>query len=210
MIINRRRAMVLGTAAVATTLVTRPAFASNKIVSTEEAMTELVLGEPNAPVEVIEYASLSCPACRHFHENVFPSLKADFIDTGKVKFIYRDFPTNTPALAAAMISRCAGPSRHYGMLDIFFDTQDQWLRSENPLQAMGMVARMAGLGPNDVDACLKNADLMNGIQNNARIAQEEKGVRATPTVYVAGKPSDNSMDWAILKAEIEDALSKVN
>ena len=210
MIINRRRAMVLGTAAVATTLVTRPAFASNKIVSTEEAMTELVLGEPNAPVEVIEYASLSCPACRHFHENVFPSLKADFIDTGQVKFIYRDFPTNTPALAAAMISRCAGPSRHYGMLDIFFDTQDQWLRSENPLQAMGMVARMAGLGPNDVDACLKNADLMNGIQNNARIAQEEKGVRATPTVYVAGKPSDNGMDWAILKAEIENALSKVN
>ncbi len=209
MTITRRTALTL-TAAALGTLAIRPAHASNKIVSTEEAMTELVLGNADASVEVIEYASLSCPACKHFHQVVWPSLKAEYVDTGKIKFIYRDFPTNTPALAAAMISRCAGPTRHKGMLDIFFDTQDQWLRSENPLQAMSMVARMAGLGPNDVDACLKNSELMNGIQNNARIAQEEKGVRATPTVYVAGEPSENGMDWNVLKAEIDEALSKAN
>ncbi len=206
---TRRTAMTLAAAAAATFAV-GPARASSKIVSTEEAMTELVLGDPNAKVEVIEYASLSCPACKYFHQAVWPELKSEYVDTGKVKFIYRDFPTNTPALAAAMISRCAGPTRHKGMLDIFFDTQDQWLRSENPLQAMGMVARMAGLGPSDIDACLKNADLMNGIQNAARVASEEKGVRSTPTLFVAGEPSENGMDWNILKAEIDDALAKAN
>jgi len=180
--------------------------ADAKIVETDVALQDIVMGDPNAPVEVIEYASLACPACRHFHENIFPTIKTDYIDTGKVKFIYRDFPTNTPALAAAMIARCAGPDRHTGMVDIFFDTQSQWGRSENPLQALTMVARMAGLGPTEVDQCIKNSELMNGIQDNARKANEEKGVSATPTVFVAGKMSEYGMDLENLKKEIDAAV----
>jgi len=180
--------------------------ADAKIVETDVALQDIVMGDPNAPVEIIEYASLACPACRHFHENIFPTIKTEYIDTGKVKFIYRDFPTNTPALAAAMIARCAGPDRHTGMVDIFFDTQSQWGRSENPLQALTMVARMAGLGPTEVDQCIKNSDLMNGIQDNAKKANEEKGVSATPTVFVAGKMSEHGMDLDNLKKEIDAAV----
>ena len=180
--------------------------AEAKIVDTETALQDVVIGKADAPVEIIEYASLACPACRHFHENIFPTIKTEYIDTGKVKFIYRDFPTNTPALAAAMISRCAGPDRHAGLVDIFFDTQSQWGHSENPLQALTMVARMAGLGPTEVDECIKNSELMNGIQNNAKKANEEKGVAATPTVFVAGKISEHGMDLEKLKKEIDDAV----
>lgn len=204
MLISRRTFSALGLAAAAA-----PAFpidAAAKIVDTETALTELVLGQDDAPVEVIEYASLACPACKHFHENVFPQIKADYIDTGKIRFIYRDFPTNTPALAAAMIARCAGPERHKGMIDIFFDTQSQWGRSENPLQALTMVARMAGLGPNDVDQCVKNSALMNGIQKKAQTAHEEQGVNATPTVLVAGEIVEGAMEVDKLKAAIDKAL----
>ncbi|MBO6521318.1 MAG: DsbA family protein [Rhodospirillales bacterium] len=204
MLISRRLFSVLGLAAAAA--LAFPLTATAKIVDTEAALTELVIGKADAPVEVIEYASLACPACLHFHENIYPELKTEFIDTGKVKFIYRDFPTNTPALAAAMIARCAGPSRHEGMVDIFFDTQSQWGRAENPLQALTMVARMAGLGPNDVDQCLKNSDLMNGINTQAQKANEEKGVKATPTLFVNGEEVENALEPGVMKKAIEKAL----
>ncbi|MEX0693773.1 MAG: DsbA family protein [Rhodospirillales bacterium] len=201
---SRRTLMAL--AAALTLAFGLPSGLSAKIVDTEKAMTELVFGKADAKVEIIEYASLACPACLHFHEKIFPVLKTEYIDTGKVKFVFRDFPTNTPALAAAMIARCAGPERHAGMVDVFFDTQTQWSRSENPMQALGMVARMAGLGPTDVDQCVKNSALMNGIQSKAKKANEEMGVKATPTVIIAGKISEHVMDLDKLKAEIDAAI----
>jgi len=203
MLISRRTLLTLAAGVLAFGLA--PA-AHAKIVDTEAAMTELVIGKADAPVEIIEYASLSCPACEHFHANVYPVIKKDYIDTGKVKFIFRDFPTNTPGLAAAMIARCAGPERHEGMIDIFFDTQQQWGRAENPLQALSMVARMAGLGPNDVDQCIKNSALMNGIQDKARKAHEEMGVAATPTIFVAGKMIEHAQEVDKLKEAIDAAL----
>jgi protein-disulfide isomerase len=203
MLTTRRTLMTLCAAALALCLA--PA-AQAKIAETEAAMTELVIGKADAPVEIVEYASLSCPACEHFHANIYPMIKKDYIDTGKVKFIFRDFPTNTPGLAAAMIARCAGPERHEGMVDIFFDTQKQWAHSDNPLQALTMVSRMAGLGPTDVDQCLKNTTLMNGIQEKAKKAHEEMGVAATPTVFVAGKEVEHAQDVAKMKEAIEAAL----
>ena len=148
MTITRRTLMTAAIGlALATTLGATAADA--KIASTEEALTPLVMGDPNAKVEVVEYASLSCPHCRSFHDEVFPAIKKDYIDTGKIRFEFVDFPTNSPGLAAAMIARCAGPERQAGMIDLFFDTQPQWGRSDNPLQALTMVSRMAGLGPGD-------------------------------------------------------------
>lgn len=180
--------------------------AQAKIVSTEEAMTVLVLGKADAPVEVVEYASLSCPACRRFHDEVYPVLKKEYIDTGKVKFVYHDFPTNTPGLAAAMIARCAGPERHQGMIDMFFNTQSQWGRAEDPLLALTQVARMAGIGPGEVDTCLKNTELRDAINKKAESAYKELGVNATPTVFVAGKKLEESSLEA-LKQAIDKALN---
>lgn len=202
-----RRNLLLTTSAIALTLgmSVSPAFAL--IVSTEEAMKELVEGDPGAKVEVIEYASLACPACKYFHENIYPTLKKDYIETGKIRFIYRDFPTNSSALAAAMIARCAGPERHSGMIDMFFTTQQQWGRSQQPLQALTMVARMGGIGPSEVDQCVKNSELMQGIQSGAKHASEEMGVSGTPTVFVAGKMSENGLKMEELLKEIDEAIA---
>lgn len=177
------------------------------IVSTQEAMTELVIGKADAPVEVWEYASLSCPHCKVFHDEIYPSLKRDYIDTGKIKFIYRDFPTNSAGLAAAMVARCAGPSRHAGMVDLYFDTQDKWAHADNPMQAIGMVARMAGLGSSDVDACLKNSELYDAIRTGADKAYKEQGVDATPTLFVAGKKLEHT-NLTSIKEAIDAALAK--
>lgn len=202
-----RRNLLLTTSAFALTAGMGVSPAKALIVSTEEAMKEVVEGDPNAKVEVIEYASLACPACKYFHENIYPTLKKDYIDTGKIRFIYRDFPTNSAALAAAMIARCAGPERHAGMVDMFFTTQPQWGRSEQPLQALTMVARMGGVGPSEVDQCIKNGELMRSIQAGAKHANEEMGVTGTPTLFVAGKMSENGLKKEELLKEIDEAIA---
>lgn len=207
MTITRRTLMTAAIGlALATTLGATAADA--KIVSTEEALTPLVMGDPNAKVEVVEYASLSCPHCRSFHSEVYPTIKKEYIDTGKIRFEFVDFPTNSPGLAAAMIARCAGPERQAGMIELFFDTQPQWGRSDNPLQALTMVSRMAGLGPGDVDECLKNSDLLNGIQGKAKKAHENLGVNATPTLFINGEPFENFMDVEKVKAALDEAIKK--
>lgn len=204
MIVSRR--MMLAIAATFCIALAQPTGAFAKIVSLEEAMKDLVYGSADAKVEVVEYASLACPACLYFHDNVFPVIKSEYIDTGKIRFIYHDFPTNSAALAASMVARCAGPDRHGAMNDIFFSTQKQWAHSENPMQAIGMVARMAGLGPTEVDACIKNSKLMNAIQDKAKKANADLGVNATPTVFVAGKMLEHTMDIDKVKAAIDEAL----
>lgn len=202
-----RRNLLLTTSAFALTLGMGVAPAKALIVSTEEALEEVIEGDPNAKVEVIEYASLACPACKYFHEAIYPTLKKDYIDTGKIKFIYRDFPTNSAALAAAMIARCAGPKRHAGMVDMFFTTQPQWGRSDQPLQALTMVARMGGVGPSEVDQCIKNSELMHGIQSGVKHASEELGVSGTPTLFIAGEMSENGLKMEELLKEIDEAIA---
>lgn len=202
-----RRNLLLSTSALALTLGMTASPAMALIVSTEEAMKEIVQGQPNAKVDVVEYASLACPACKFFHEEIYPELKAKFIETGKIRFIYRDFPTNSAALAAAMIARCAGPQRHAGMVDMFFTTQQQWGRSQQPLQGLSQVARMAGIGSSEVDQCIRNSELMQSIQSSAKHANEEMGVAGTPTLFVAGKMSENGLKKEELIKEIEEAIA---
>jgi protein-disulfide isomerase len=202
-----RRNLLLSTSALALALGMKASPAMALIVSTEEAMKEVIEGDPNAKVEVIEYASLACPACKFFHEEIYPELKAKFIETGKIRFIYRDFPTNSAALAAAMIARCAGPQRHAGMVDMFFTTQQQWGRSQQPLQALSQVARMGGIGPSEVDQCIRNSELMQSIQAGAKHANQEMGVTGTPTLFVAGKMSENGLKKEELFAKIEEAIA---
>jgi len=115
------------------------------IVSDEEAKAEMGLGKADAPVTMIEYSSLGCPHCAAFHLETLPQIKKDYIDTGKVRLVFRDFPLGTPALAASMIARCAGPKKFFGFIEIMFRSQPQWSRSQNPMPALTKVARLGGL-----------------------------------------------------------------
>ena len=178
------------------------------IASNEDAMKEMVIGDENAPVTVIEYASLGCPHCANFHANTFPEIKKNYIDTGKVKFIYRDFPLGNPALAAAMIARCAGPSKYFGMIDILFRSQPQWGRAENPLAALSKIARFGGMSEDDVGACLQNQELLNHIQSSARNAAEEHKINATPSFVIEGETISGGMPYEDFKKLLDEALKK--
>jgi protein-disulfide isomerase len=146
-----------------------------------------ILGNPNAPITIIEYASLSCPHCAHFAEDVLPDIKKKWIDTGKAKLILRDFPLDEPALKAAMVARCAPPDRFYPFVDALFADQPQWVLAHDYQQALVRIAELGGISAKTVDACLKNKALEDSIVRERLTAATDLGVDATPTFFVNGK-----------------------
>ncbi len=145
-----------------------------------------VLGDSAAPITIVEYASLSCPHCAHFTNEVLPELKKKWIDTGKVKLVLRDFPLDEPALRAAMIARCAPPDRFYAFVDTFFGAQDKWVTGSDYLQSLARLAKLGGMGKEEFDACLKNTALENKILDSRLVASKELEVNATPTFFING------------------------
>ena len=184
--------------------VIRPATAAE--LSVEEMMRDAVYGSPDAPLTVVEYASLGCPHCAAFHAETLPEMKKDYIDTGKVRLIYRDFPLGTPALAASMVARCAGPDRYLGMVDIFFKGQRSWSRAENPLEAIKQTARFGGMSSSDVDACLGNQQLLDAIQAVARNAQADHQINSTPSFVIGGKTYAGNLPYDDFKQIFDAAL----
>lgn len=197
---------LLGLSLTFSTLQTAPSMAA--IANNDDAMKEMVLGDKDAHVTIIEYASLGCPHCAKFHTDNFPKIKKNYIDTGKVKFIYRDFPLGTPALAASMIARCSGSAKYFGMVDIFFRTQQQWGRAENPMNALKKIARMGGMSNADVDTCLQNQELLNFIQNTARQGGEDFKINSTPSFVIDGETVSGNLPYEDFKKLLDKALNK--
>jgi protein-disulfide isomerase len=150
------------------------------------ALGDKVLGRTDAPVTIVEYASATCPHCAAFHKDVFPKLKSEFIDTGKVKFIFREFPFDDLALAAFMLARCAPPDKYFPMIDVLFEQQKVWASKEARAE-LGKIAQLAGIGEDGFDKCLKNEELAKGIMAIRDKAANTYGVEATPTFFVNGK-----------------------
>jgi protein-disulfide isomerase len=162
-----------------------PALADARTVL-EISKDDRVLGNPDAPITIVEYASLTCPHCAHFTNEVLPEIKKEWIDTGKVKLVLRDFPLDEPALRAAMIARCAPPNRFYAFADTFFAAQDKWAGARDYREALARLAKLGGMGKDEFDACLKNTALENKIVEQRLIASKELDVNSTPTFFVNG------------------------
>ncbi len=145
-----------------------------------------VLGKPDAPITIIEYASLTCPHCAHFAEDVLPKIKEKWIDTGKAKLILRDFPLDDAALHAAMIARCAPPDRFYPLVDTFFETQDKWVVAQDWKAALQRIAQLAGISKTKFEACFTDKKLEDEVAQSRLDASTKLGVDATPTFYVNG------------------------
>jgi len=156
--------------------------------------------EYNNPINtIVEYASLTCPHCAVFHNEVFPRIKEDLIDTGKVKYVFRDFPIDPIAMAGSMIAHCSGDDKYFGVINVLLKTQDQWLmQNENPYNGLLKVARLAGLAEEDVKMCLNNSKIFNLIENNQKMATSRFGVTGTPSVFVNGKKISTLSYEAIL------------
>ena len=144
-----------------------------------------VLGDRKAPVTLIEYASFTCPHCAHFHIQILPEIKKKWIDTGKVKLIYRDFPLDQVAAKAAQIAECAGNDRYFGVIDLIFRGQPQWAASQDPIAELAKPLRIAGLGENEIKACLANEAKANEVIADAQGGQT-LGVNSTPSLFING------------------------
>lgn len=186
-------------------LASQPAQAA--IVPVEEALSEMSLGPDNAPVTMIEYSSLGCPHCAAFHRETLPRIKKDYIETGKVRLVFRDFPLGTPALAASMIARCAGRDKFFGFIEIIFRSLAQWSRSRQPLAELARVARFGGMSETDVEECLKLQELLNGIRRIAAAAQEMHKVSSTPTFIIGKETISGAMPYENFKKVFDKALS---
>ncbi len=153
-----------------------------------EALPDMVMGSDKAPVTVIEYASMTCPHCAHFDEETFPEFKKRYIDTGKVRYIFREFPLDTLASAAFMLARCAGEkdqSKYFAMVDTLFRQQQQWVTAK-PVPPLMAIAKQAGFTEKSFDDCLANQKLLDGIQNVRQRAIDTFKVHSTPTFFING------------------------
>jgi protein-disulfide isomerase len=156
-------------------------------IDTPGALGDRVLGAAEAPVTVIEYASMTCPHCASFHTGTFAELKAKYIDTGKVRFIFREYPLDDVALFAAMLARCADESRFYPLIEVLFEQQGVWASAQDPVGELFKIARLAGFTEASFNACRDNEDVARGIRASHERASTEFGVRGTPTIFLDGE-----------------------
>ncbi len=168
---------------------------------------DVVLGSEKAPVTVIEYASMTCPHCAHFSTATFPELQKRYIDTGKVRFIFREFPFDALAAAGFMLARCAGKDKFMAVVETLFAKQSEWM-VQKPVPPLMNIAKQFGFTQESFDKCLANQQVLDGIQNVRDRAAEKLGVNSTPTFFINGKKlvGDQSID-AIAK-EIEPYLKE--
>lgn len=178
--------LLLGIALIIPNL-TAPAPVRAAMVSTEEALAEKSLGKKDAPITILAFESLTCPHCASFHSGAWPRIKKEYIDTGKARFVYSDFPLNDLAAVASMVARCTGKERYFGMIEMLFKTQETWARSKQPLKALGQIARMGGLSDKEFQACVRNDDLYRGIRARQREMHKKYKIESTPTFVINGK-----------------------
>lgn len=176
--------------------------------ATQVTASDHVVGKADAPVTVIEYASMTCPHCAVFHGTVLPKIKSEYVDAGKVRVVFRDFPLDRLALTASVIARCAEPERYLSFVDVLFSSQLSWARAENPLEALKKVAALGGVGEAKVDACLKDESLFNAVLSQRLGGERTFKINATPTLIVNGKSVPGGADYETLKKAIEAQLPK--
>jgi protein-disulfide isomerase len=195
---NRRDFLVLGSALALTV----PAFTAHAqtadakapldLLMGPQALPDLWLGDPKAPVTIIEYASMTCSHCAEFNVKSFPKLKADYIDKGKVRFVLREFPLDPLAAAGAMLARCAGDDKREAMVELLFAQQPNWAFVNDPLDALQALVKQTGMGKTQFEACLNDQALFDKVNAERDLAGKTFMVNSTPTFFINGdrKPGE--------------------
>ncbi|MFP7569597.1 DsbA family protein [Marivita sp. S2033] len=169
---------------------------------------EMVLGAEDAPVEVIEYASYTCPHCATFHETVLPDLKRDYIDTGKVKFTYREVYFDRYSLWGSLVARCGGEEKFFGITDIIYDQQSDWVRAGSEAdiaEALRKIGRIAGIENDKLESCLSDGDTARALVEWYQANAEEHEITSTPSFVIDGKTYSN-MSYPDFKEILDERL----
>jgi protein-disulfide isomerase len=173
------------------------------------SLPDMALGSAKAPVSITEFASMSCPHCAAFEQNVFPMLRSKYIDTGKVHFVFREFPLDIKAVAAAMLARCIAkgdPEKFFGAIDTLFKQQDQLMAQT--LVTLQQIGKRSGMNDGDADTCVKDQALLDKLSADQKFANEELMVSATPTFFINGKMFKGAMSFEEMEEKIKPLLKK--
>jgi protein-disulfide isomerase len=199
---NRRAMIALAAAMAATPVVGQEATAAAPVVK------DFSIGAPDAAVKMVEYASFTCPHCAHFHETVFKDLKRDYIDTGKVHFTLREVYFDRYGLWSAMMARCGGDLKYFGIADILFSTQAEWAGSEDPTAVVNNIKTIglsAGLTADQLDVCMQDAAMADAMVKQFEVNMQTDQIEGTPTLFINGEKHGN-MSYEELKVLLDAAL----
>ena len=196
-----RRQLILGASALA---LAGPAVAQDlSKLNDPSPIGEMTMGPDNAKVTIIEYASASCPHCANFHKTTFQTLKKDYIDTGKIRFVMREFPHNDAGLAGFMVARCVPKDKYFPVMGLIFEQQEMWF--PNPVDGLFKIAQLAGMSRESFDACLKNEEVAKGILE-VRKQAEGFGVDSIPTLFINGQRYSGEQTIEDMKKVIDPLL----
>jgi protein-disulfide isomerase len=218
---NTRRAFVMNTSALVAVgafgalgtldALRSPAAAQEKYsvleLEAKGPLDDIPLGSPTAPVTIIEYASMTCPHCAAFANGVFPKLKEKYIDTGKVRYIMREYPLDQLAAAAFMLARCAGPDKYYPLIETLFQQQPKWAIRQ-PIPPLLAIAKQAGFTQQSFEKCLNDTALLGKVQEERDVGSIKFKVDATPTFFINGQRYSGEMSITDLDKVLEPLIPK--
>ena len=169
---------------------------------------DMILGKADAPVTIIEYASLTCPHCAHFAANTFPQIKKDLIDTGKVRWVYRDFPLDRLALRGALLAHCLPKEQYFAIIDVLFASQNEWAGAADPNAALSQIGRTAGLDQPAIDKCLSDKAAIDKIVARIQDGEKQFNLKSTPSFVINGKTESGDMAYDTFFNLVKDLLPK--
>lgn len=169
-------------------------------------LKEMEMGDANAPVTIVEYMSMTCPHCANFHANTFKDIQKNYIETGKVRFIMREFPFDPRAAAAIMLARCAPEEQFFPLVDMFFQQQSAWARAEDARAALLKLTKLAGFTQETFNTCLTNQQLLDDVTEVRNRGANDFGIQSTPSFIVNGKRYSGDMSVESMSALIDSYL----
>lgn len=206
---NRRTLLGAAALSAVVTGLGAPVWAQDAAEAAKPEVKDLVLGNPDAKVELVEYASYTCPHCANFHGTTFKELKRDYIDTGKIKFVYREVYFDRYGLWAGMVARCGGEMRYFGIQDLLYTQQQEWSRAggaADVAEALKKIGRTAGLTNEQLDACMQDAAMAQALVEKFETDSKAAGIDSTPSFTLNGKKHSN-MPYAELQKLLDAALA---
>ncbi|MGL4727300.1 MAG: DsbA family protein [Bosea sp. (in: a-proteobacteria)] len=205
-----RRALVAAMGATSmSTMLARPALAQTPSVAdlaVAGPLGDMPIGAADAKVTLIEYASLTCGHCARFHKDTWPALKAKYVDTGKMRYILREFPLDPLATAGFMVARCAPEGKYHPVVDLLFQQQQNWAFVDKPLASLINTLRQAGFTQETVEACLKRDEIYAGVNEVKNRGAEKLGVSSTPTFFINGQKHSGALSLQEFEKIIDPLL----